>query len=1333
MINKKRGNIFESLSTNEDYAATFWDQDERESDLKDSFESLEKRLKRIDRDSSEVKEDLKNLRNQIEDLKETELDSVEILKDLEETYIQVVEVKRYFEENCEDEGEVFEINDDFFRLAYINKDDERGDLYADHENEEELWRKTDEIAEVTMQLMQVIIKKRESKERKNHLPGHDESQGGWILSRRGKKRFKKSRRSGGRKQRRPTRYPDLPSGSMSVYRHYDTASVHDGDSQVQSLEPVPRQFPQRDARVGGLPQGAWPPLRGGGGDANQETQGHEDPRGLGRPERGAVQVRRCYAEVVRVKTPGHNGDPEEAHGDVEQGGEDDNPRHRMRDTINDTLKLCDFYISNLFLGSNTKIFKGNQRYDNSDKKADINMISDKVESMTKGQPTKCPVCSLELPSITAMKAHRSSAHPTPSKPPGPSNKTKEMMKKIGTPARANKNASGAAGAVTISTTPVRVNNTDDQKSLAESSASPKLSETPSTSAGVMSRWMQGATRSNKIGDALANKSDNKDKDKVKPKVDYDKIEVVAVETLNESINLLEDAHVTIRDSTVAPGPRVSTMTFYPPNMEAVPLLDESGSWILRQSMTDPTLEEQEQEFKEPEKPKRARERYEDDRSHDGKKLDEKSTPEEIRANVSVRTADPRNLSRDLLSTQEVMENMETMESMEFGSQDHLNIQSAEWDIEGHNVKLVDASATNTEAQSERPMSAMEQDWMVSDSFSTIPPSPPRDSQNTEDSQETQGNYGNYGEDTENVVYFKNAKIEELEVRLEEALSNNQDNDEKIGSLENQVSDLTESVKHYRGLAEKINENAATNCSKLMADAELHKKELEEQAEKLQMARAEKESMKNEMERLRAELAEKMMIINTAATEVENVKAESMDAMRQIQAHVERIESEAEEDKRKANQVEEELKAKYDKLEGEKRAEIERISAVSKKALGEIKVMQEERKQMMTQSNEITGVKAALVKAQGEVNLEKLKAEKAEDMVKNKDDMLKKLEDILKDTQEQKLVKENRISTLENKIKLMYRDLPCDRPDCDKSCGKDHHCGTPSIRTGRRRSRSRKNSENEKVPTVANLASQAGTTVEKMQQLVNEQAARLPPKPPVKKNTHENSGNVAICKNFHYAQLCIRGDLCRFAHDLVPAYAMAGRPQIAEGGGRVFTQAMNNVQNQPQPQPRPRSKSTGRQYPVPAYNKGHPDYAWIMEQRAKASNTAQPQQQQPQQAPGNGTEQSVGVTSAQVHQPQSVRPKLSTPRKRTVSMSVPASGNSASSDNLEARRLIHQSLNQQASTTAQMTAMKDNKWRETMTRTLNLVSRAYPSQAGGRTPSRNSSVGTAGSSGQKDQE
>ena len=94
----------------------------------------------------------------LENFKEEKIDSKEVKEELDKLLDQVKEVRRYFVENCEEEWEIC-IDDEFFRLTNIDRDVECRDLFANYEDEEELWRKTAEFAEVTVQLMQLIGKK----------------------------------------------------------------------------------------------------------------------------------------------------------------------------------------------------------------------------------------------------------------------------------------------------------------------------------------------------------------------------------------------------------------------------------------------------------------------------------------------------------------------------------------------------------------------------------------------------------------------------------------------------------------------------------------------------------------------------------------------------------------------------------------------------------------------------------------------------------------------------------------------------------------------------------------------------------------------------------------------------------------------------------------------------------------------------------------------------------------------------------------------------------------------------------------------------------------------
>ena len=192
-------------------------------------------------------------------------------------------------------------------------------------------------------------------------------------------------------------------------------------------------------------------------------------------------------------------------------------------------------------------------------------------------PSRCPTCRLELPSISALKSHKAQAHPTPSKPPGPSLKAKDVTtKKKTTPGKGmvNKNNLVNFGASTSA------GGGGDQATAADSAASPKLN----SSADLMSRWMTGSASSNKKKGGKGKSSQGKN----------DEAGPMAPPTLDESINLLRsmnsgrsEVSISISNTPVVAmprGPTVSTLKVFPPEMEAVPILDEGG-WILRQRMT----------------------------------------------------------------------------------------------------------------------------------------------------------------------------------------------------------------------------------------------------------------------------------------------------------------------------------------------------------------------------------------------------------------------------------------------------------------------------------------------------------------------------------------------------------------------------------------------------------------------------------------------------------------------------------------------------------------------------------------------------------------------------
>ena len=1312
MIYKKRGNIFENLKTIEDDSATISDQGPGGSDQDKDFRDLRRRLDGIKKDSSEVMEVLKRLQSQIE------------------------EIKYYFDEGFDDEDEVFEIDDKYFRLAYINPQDEGENLFKDYEDEDKLRSKAREVAEAAKGLMQTVIAKRESKKKLDHVEEDAEGQAG--------DQVQEGRREGRQvldehcrwEQGRPDGGAPLSAGGKHLHQHHDKEPLHDGHPEVQEMVRGPGRLPLGHEGHGGLPNQARTTPSGGGGDPSGETQSHEDPRGPRCTKGGQIQVGGRHGQTFQSKTPEPRDGEEEADGEIDEEHEDSRDDEdikpetsRISQIANKIRKICDLYKC-----KNVPYFSGleesQKRYERHRQRYNQVTISE-AKIMTR-IPSKCPTCKVDLPSLNALKAHKASAHPTPSKPPGPSMKAKDGGKKKSTP---NK------GKEVKEIKPSLVNVGASTSAAAETGAIPKTPKTTTNTTGsveVMNRWMSGSSRSTAIATALAN-SASENKSETGQEIE---LEVIPIPTLEESVNLLattqgdsglSDSAINVR-TPAAPGPRVSTLRLWPPEMEAIPVLEVGGEYILRQSMTG---ESQEEPRGEREKGKRELERYEDDvRSRNGKKFDEKSTPEEIRNDESSRSLYPRNLSRDLES-QDVLDTQEVME-VEYGG------DTDPFDIEGHNVNLVSNSANTSEAPTiavtegnqeelsiaERLMSTSERDWMNSATFSTIPPSP-------EHGETTTDNPNSYGDDIDDLLYFKNARIDELTVKLEEALSNNQDHSEVVGSLENKVADLEAGVAHYRGMVEQVNANAASSCSKLQDDVDKLKRETELKNDMLEIKKAEMASMTAEVERLKRELEEKTVLTDTAAMEVESVKAESMEAMRKIQIEVKRIENEANSDKEKAEKKEADLIAQINKLQGERRAEQMRMEAINKKTLHELKTVQDERRQQQAKFDEVTQVRAALVKAQterdralGERDLEKLKATKAEDS-------LRKYEEIMKEAQEERGRKDFRIGALEHSNKILSRSQPCERQPgtCDFTCGRDHHCGTPTIRT-RRRSRSRggagnptNNPQPDETPTVANMATAAGVPVNKMQQVVNDQAqvqaqasaqaARLPPRPTVQFKA------VGLCRNYHYHKLCLHGDDCKFAHQLVAANAMKGATGVGEGGARALSQALNKIQRQPpppqqpQPQAKPRSRSASndrKKFHVPAYHPEHPDYDMIMAMsNANNVNGAAANVVNNPRPAGNVREQSsTGAGSVPAIQPQVFKPQLQRPR---------AASTSVASEVLEARKTVHSNMTQQASNQARMKAMKDTAWKESMDSVLSMVSKTYTNSAG----AKNSSAVTQDSS------
>ena len=107
------------------------------------------------------------------------------------------------------------------------------------------------------------------------------------------------------------------------------------------------------------------------------------------------------------------------------------------------------------------------------------------------------------------------------------------------------------------------------------------------------------------------------------------------------------------------------------------------------------------------------------------------------------------------------------------------------------------------------------------------------------------------------------------------------------------------------------------------------------------------------------------------------------------------------------------------------------------------------------------------------------------------------------------------------------------------------------------------------------------------------------------------------------------------------------------------------------------------------------------------------------ASGNARGQRQGAATVQIPQPQtqvnmgaSSNGPFEAPRPRSFSEAV--------SGNQTARQTVRQSLEQQATTGAQITAMSDERWREAMNRAFGMTS-ASPTQEESR--SRTQSLGT----------
>ena len=327
--------------------------------------------------------------------------------------------------------------------------------------------------------------------------------------------------------------------------------------------------------------------------------------------------------------------------------------------------------------------------------------------------------------------------------------------------------------------------------------------------------------------------------------------------------------------------------------------------------------------------------------------------------------------------------------------------------------------------------------------------------------------------------------------------------------------------------------------------------------------------------------------------------------------------------------------------------------------------------------------------------------------------------------------------MENKIRIMARQMPCGIPDCDHSCGKEHHCGFgPRNRSRNRgqRNRSLPPAQDGSVPTVANLADQAGSSVSNMQAVVNNEAARLPPRQPQQQQPRSQSAGrgrsqskgkpwtVGLCTAYHYNKLCPRGEDCRNAHTLMGA-----------------NQMRRNVPSNPGP----------KKIPVLSYHPDHPQYSWAQslpgnQPAGNANGQASGAQpvlpsvplcaQMQAQAQVHQVQAQVHQAPAQVHQApapgpaplaQAVVPQVpvmqapQAPVQRALVGSPRPRSFSEATSGIAARMTVRDSLEQRSSNSAHLQALKYKPWREKMNKALGAVTSTFPgslsSQSGKNKP------------------
>ena len=137
----------------------------------------------------------------------------------------------------------------------------------------------------------------------------------------------------------------------------------------------------------------------------------------------------------------------------------------------------------------------------------------------------------------------------------------------------------------------------------------------------------------------------------------------------------------------------------------------------------------------------------------------------------------------------------------------------------------------------------------------------------------------------------------------------------------------------------------------------------------------------------------------------------------------------------------------DKVNAKVEHERQRDVAEIKLKKAEIEKLKAELRRLNNSETESVRLQAEVTRLTAERDLEKHKRERA-------DDEVKRMENMLVDLQRDRADKDTRLRDLENRNREMAHKLPCSRPSCDFSCGREHHCSLNGA--GRTRQRGPRN-------------------------------------------------------------------------------------------------------------------------------------------------------------------------------------------------------------------------------------------------------------------------------------